>query len=184
MSEVKVSKRYALSLLEISNEKKILERVKNDMEFFYQTMRKNHNLLLAMDNPVIKPQVKKSILNEIFSNHVHEETLRFLDFIIDKGRENLLQSISEEFLRLVDEYYGIAKVDVLVAFRFSDEQKEQLKNRLEKILNKKIELKFSTDPKLIGGFVAKVGNTLYDASLAHQLDLLRKEFVKGSKVLN
>jgi F-type H+-transporting ATPase subunit delta len=184
MSEVKVSHRYALSLLEDSLNKKNLERVQTDMQLFSETLDKNSNLVHALDNPVVRPEVKRNIVKDIFEKHFSKETIAFLDFVIDKGRENLLQSISEQFLKLVDDYLGIAKVKVNVAYDFSAEQKKMLTERLSKILNKKVELTFSTDPDIIGGFVAQVGDTLYDASISHQLDLLRKEFVKGSKALN
>jgi len=184
MSEIKVSNRYALALIEMSVEKKIFERVQKDVLLFSDTLNKNRNLLVAMVNPVIKPVIKKNILKEIFSKRVHPDTLSFLNFIIDKGRENLMQSVSERFLELADDYQGIAKVKVRVAFEFADDQKKLLKEKLDKILNKHSELKFSLDPALIGGFIAQVGDTLFDASIRHQLDLLRKEFKKGSKALN
>lgn len=184
MSELKVSHRYALSLLENSIEKKILDKVHGDMQLFSETLIENRNLSLAMENPVVRPEIKKTIIKEIFEKHFHKETIRFLDFIVDKGRETLLLSIADRFLELVDDHLGVAKVKVNVAYDFSDEQRKMLKEKLSKILNKKVELSFSTDPNLIGGFVAKVGDTLYDASMQHQLDLLRKEFVKGSKALN
>ncbi len=184
MSELKVSHRYALSLLENSIEKKILDKVQNDMQLFSDTLNENRNLSLAMENPVIRTEIKKNIIKEIFVKHFQKETIRFLDFVVEKGRETLLLSIADRFLELVDDHLGIVKVKVNVAYDFSDDQRKMLKDKLSKILNKKVELSFSTDPNLIGGFVAKVGDTLYDASMQHQLDLLRKEFVKGSKALN
>ena len=184
MSEVKVSHRYALSLLEDSLDKRNLERIQADMLLFSETLNENRNLVQAMENPVVRPEVKKNIVKDIFGKHFSKETISFIDFVIDKRRENLMQSISKQFLELVDEHFGIAKVKVNVAFDFSTEQKKTLNERLSKILNKKVELSFLTDPELIGGFVAQVGDTLYDATMQHQLDLLRKEFVKGSKALN
>jgi F-type H+-transporting ATPase subunit delta len=184
MSEVKVSHRYALSLLEDSLNKKNLERVQSDMKLFSETLNENRNLVQALDNPVVRPEVKKNIVKDIFEKHISKETMTFLDFVIDKRRQNLLPSIAKQFLELVDEHLGIAKVKVNVAYDFSSEQKKMLNEKLHTILNKKVELSFSIDPELIGGFVAQVGDTLYDASISHQLDLLRKEFVKGSKALN
>ena len=67
---------------------------------------------------------------------------------------------------------------------FSNEQKSVLQNRLEKILNKKVQLNFKTDLNLVGGFIAKVNDTLYDASIKHQLELLKKQFLTGEISLN
>jgi len=59
-----------------------------------------------------------------------------------------------------------------------------LQSRLEKILNKKVRLNFKIDLDLVGGFIAKVGDTLYDASIKHQLELLKKQFLTGELSLN
>jgi sulfopyruvate decarboxylase TPP-binding subunit len=67
---------------------------------------------------------------------------------------------------------------------FSTEQKNVLGKRLEKILDKKVRLNFKTDLSLVGGFIAKVNDTLYDASIRHQLELLKKQFLTGEISLN
>ena len=73
---------------------------------------------------------------------------------------------------------------VTTAVDFSNEQKNVLQNKFEKILNKKVRLNFKTDIKLVGGFIAKVDDTLYDASIIHQLELLKKQFLTGEISLN
>jgi len=139
------------------------------------------NLLLS---PVIKNETKKSILSEIFKNKISEDSLNFINFIVEKNREYILDSIIEKFLEIRDEKLGVVRVEVKTSVDFTDEQKVKLKEKLENILNKKAFLNFITDKTIIGGFVAKVGDTVYDASIKHQLELLRKEFLQGSVQLN
>jgi F-type H+-transporting ATPase subunit delta len=110
--------------------------------------------------------------------------MNFINFVVDKRREQILHSIAARFLELRDEYLGIASADVITAYQFTDQQKEILKSRLEKILNKKVKLNFTIDNKLIGGFIAKIGDTLYDASMLHQLELLRKQFATDGISIN
>ena len=83
-----------------------------------------------------------------------------------------------------DEHLGIANVFVTTSTEFSKEQKNVLQSKLEKILDKKVRLNFKTDMKLVGGFIAKVDDTLYDASIKHQLELLKKQFLTGDISLN
>ena len=59
-----------------------------------------------------------------------------------------------------------------------------MRENFEKLLNKKIRFNFTIDPNVIGGFVAKVGDTVYDASLKNQLEILKKRFLKGGASLN
>ena len=59
-----------------------------------------------------------------------------------------------------------------------------MKDKFETILNKKVIINISVDKNIVGGFIAQVGDTVYDASVIHQLDLLRKEFKQGGLALN
>jgi len=85
---------------------------------------------------------------------------------------------------LRDEHLGIANVDAVTAFDLTSDQKTQLQQKFALFLNKKVKFKYSVDKKIIGGFIAKVGDTVYNASLLHQLDLLKNQFLHGSVSLN
>jgi F-type H+-transporting ATPase subunit delta len=180
MADFKVSHRYATSLLENSVENNKLELITADIILLSKTLKDNIKLQSALESPVIKEEVKSSILKEIFKDKFDKDTFKFIDFVIEKKRENLLNTIASRFLELKDEHLGEVQVSVKTAYEFSKEQKQALIENLEKTLNKKVRLTFTIDEDLIGGFVAKAGDTLFDASLQHQLELLKKRFLFGS----
>ena len=184
MSEYKVSRRYATSLLESAIEKNMLDSIARDIELVASTLDANRQLILALSNPVIRPNVKLKVLEEIFKSRVNPDTMNFLGFLVEKNREDLLDNISKIFLELRDEHLGIVTVEVTSASSFNDEQTEQLKNNLERFLNKKVRLSFKINKEIIGGFIAKVNDTVFDASLLHQLELLKTQFLKGGASLN
>lgn len=184
MAETKVSARYAASLIDIAMEKKSLDELSKDMELVHSTIQSSSELRNLLQSPVVRNEMKKSILSEIFKSKVSEDSLNFIKFIVDKNREYLLDSIIEKFLEIRDEKLGLVRVEIKTSFDFTDDQKTKLKQRLEKILNKKAQLNFHTDSTIVGGFVAKVEDTVYDASVKHQLELLKKEFLQGSVQLN
>jgi F-type H+-transporting ATPase subunit delta len=184
MKDHKVSFRYASSLLDSTIEKKNVDSVSNDMDLVFNTLEGNSNLNLILKSPVIKPQVKSSILNEIFKTKISDDSLNFLQFVIDKKREDLLIDIAKKFLELKDEYLGILNVEITTPFDFTEDQKERIKNKFETNLNKIIKLKYIVNKELIGGFIARVADTMYDASIKHQLEILRKQFRSGNVSLN
>ncbi len=184
MSYGKVAIRYATSLLESSVEKKNLERTAEDMQIVLNAILSSSLLRRFLENPVVKTEQKKSILKEIFEKRVSSDTLNFIEFVVDKNRENALKDIAEKFLELKDEYSGVARVFIKSAYELSSEQKSLIEKRFESILNKKIIANYSVDENVIGGFVAKVKDTVYDASISHQLELLRQQLLKGSLLLN
>ena len=184
MADFRVLHRYAVSLLETAIEKKNLDVITTDMQLLVDTFKQSRQLELMLESPVIRPELKLKILKEIFGKKISKESIDFIEFVISKQRESLLQSIGNRFLELRDEHLGIANVIVTATSEFTNEQKNVLKSRLEKILNKKVRLNFKIDLDLVGGFIAKVGDTLYDASIKHQLELLKKQFLTGELSLN
>ena len=184
MSKYKVSIRYSSSFLETVISKKLLEVISNEVDFILKVFRSSSELVSVIESPVIKGQLKISIIDEIFKDKINDETLNFLKFVIKKGRENYLLNILEKYLDLKDEHLGSVNVNVKTAYEFDDEQSKALELNLEKKLNKRVRLNYSIDDTILGGFIAKIGDTMHDASIKHQLELLQKKFIEGRVTLN
>jgi F-type H+-transporting ATPase subunit delta len=184
MSSSKIANRYAISLFENSLEKENLETVYEDINFFMKTFDESKELKLAVESPVIRTELKISLLDEIFSDKLSKDTLNFVHFIIDKKREELFYEIAKRFVDMRNEHLGIVEMDVTTPFEFTKEQISNLKDKFETILKKKVIMKIKIDKNIVGGFITRVGDTVYDASVIHQLDLLRKEFKQGGLALN
>ena len=180
----KISHRYAVSLLESVIEKKKTEKVFKDMQLFVTTLQSSNELQVALQSPVIKPEIKEKIIIDLFKNKIDNDSLEFIKFVIEKRREDFLLPIALRFLELYDEHIGVANVEIKTAFEFTKEQKEALQKKIEQMLKKKARLNFKIYSDLLGGFIAQVGDTRYDASLSHQLELLKKQFLKGNISLN
>jgi F-type H+-transporting ATPase subunit delta len=87
-----------------------------------------------------------------------------------------------EFFRLRDERQGLVVLDVRSATEMDENQQKTMVKRFEALTGKKVRAAFRVDRELKGGFVARVGDTVYDGSLLRQLELLRERFAEG--VLN
>lgn len=184
MVDSRISKRYATSFIEAMIEKKLFDVVSSDFQLLISAADSSRELQHLIKSPIIKPQTKVSILLEIFGNKINKETAKFIKFLSVKGRENLLIDIAKNIIDLRDEKLGIVEVGVNTAFELSEDQKEKLKNNLEKYLDKKVRFIFSVNDELVGGFIAKAGDTVYDASVKHQLENLKKQFMRGGASLN
>jgi F-type H+-transporting ATPase subunit delta len=179
-----ISLRYANSLFFTAKEKNLTDKIAFDVERLYKILNENPELRRALESPIIKPALKQSILEKIFLGKIHEELYKFLRFIVEKKRENLLITILKKFLWLRDEQVGIVNMKIKTAYEFSEEQASLIKSKFETKLKKKVRLNFVIDPALIGGFVAQINDTVYDASLKHQLEILKKKFSIGAALSN
>jgi F-type H+-transporting ATPase subunit delta len=99
--------------------------------------------------------------------------------LIAKHRESLLAAVIEEFGVLYDRKLGIMNVDVTSSVDVTPSQQKELKTQLERFTQKNVRVRFTVDASIRGGLVVKVGDTVVDASLARQLQLLRERFVHG-----
>lgn len=184
MTEYKVSTRYALSILESASSKNNLDTVSKDIEFIDSVFKQNSNLVRVLQNPIIKPDVKSRIIQEIFLNNVDPESLDFLLFVIKKKRENILTSILDRFMELRDQQLGLVSVNVTAASEFSDAQKNDLQLKLESLLEKKVRMNFNIDKNLIGGFIFQAGDVVHDSSIKHKLNNLKRYLVEGNHLKN
>lgn len=178
MGFLNISNRYAKALLEIAKEKNIFDAVSNDMKLILNTLKESKELKIALKSPIIKESDKLNILKEIFSSKVSLESMQFVEFVLEKNRIEILSDISRRFVELVDEIQGFVEVEVASIDLLDNNQKELLKNKLESITNKKVRLSYRIDKNLIGGFTARVKDKVFDASVKHQLENLRKSFLQ------
>jgi F-type H+-transporting ATPase subunit delta len=184
MAHFRVARRYARALLTLAEEQKKLERIGSDVEKISALVRASRDLELFLQNPTIMKDKKTRALREIFSKTVDSTTLHFLLLLVAKGRENILMPIIGQFRLLVDEKMGIVRAEVTSAVALTEQQEKGLVNRLEGFTGKKVQVQYSLDRSLQGGFLARIGDTVFDASIRHQLELLRKKFIADGSVGN
>lgn len=178
MSNLRIANRYAEALLTTAEELHILKNVSDDLIVMQRVIKESHEFQLFLKSPVIKKEKKQEVFKATFGSSVQPQTLHFLSLLVEKEREDILPYVIEAFFRLQDEILGIVHVRVKTAAGLSQQQTEQLKQRFETYAKKKVLIDLSLDKQLIGGFIARIGDTVFDGSVKRQLELLRKRFTE------
>jgi F-type H+-transporting ATPase subunit delta len=184
MSEFVISTRYANALMEISEENNSFKTVVNDITIIHNTLVGSKELRNLLINPIVNSEKKLSILNEIFDGQISVEVKNFIKLIVEKGRENLLPDITKRFLSLADDKLNQVKVSVSSAIELDGTQKEKINTRLKEILNKNIVADYKIDNSIIGGFKVRFKDTIIDASVQHQLEILKKKLFEQNYLSN
>jgi F-type H+-transporting ATPase subunit delta len=182
MAETKVARRYAKSLLDLAKEKGEIEAVNNDMKLLAEVCNSNHDLRLLLGSPIISNDKKLAILKRVFSGKISALSMSFFDVISRKGRESHLESIAVEFTRLYKEHKGIQTAIVTSAVGLDEKLRDQVYKMIKESLNSEIELIEKVDKDLIGGFILRVGDKQYDASISRDLRLMRQELIDTSYI--
>ncbi len=176
MKNKKTAHRYAHALLGMANDKKILDKVHEDVLYLHQAIGQSGELRTFLKNPIINHQQKKNTFLALFKDKLSKETLDFIDVLCSKNREDILEEIIEEFVALRNEQLGLVQADVISVVDLDSKQIETLTRKLEALTGKKPQLRFTKDPALVGGFMVRIGDTVIDGSVRRQLEKLRERF--------
>ncbi|MGK7389323.1 MAG: ATP synthase F1 subunit delta [Candidatus Cyclobacteriaceae bacterium M2_1C_046] len=179
MSDNRVAKRYAKSLLELADERKVLDAVNKDMQNFSEVVSENRDLMRALKSPIVGQDKKKAIIHAVFAD-VHEMTRAIFDIIIKKNRAEMLPEIANEFHRQYNLLLGIQVAHITTATPLNEKLRKEFISLIKQISGKdKIQLEEDVNDKIIGGFILTVGDRQIDDSINSKLNVLRRDLTKN-----
>ncbi len=179
MKNTRVARRYAQALMMTADSPEAVDAIAGDLERIGKPLETSRELRLFVASPIVPIEKKKRVFQELFGSRVGSTTLSFLELLTEKQREGLLPDVIEQYHALRDERYGIVTVDVAGAIEITPQQQQRLAEQLERYTRKKVRLRFSIDKALQGGLRVKIGDTVLDATIKHQLELLREKLAHG-----
>lgn len=177
MSNYRVALRYDKSLLTLAIEQGALEEVHRDMALIDKICRENHDFTLTLRSPVISHQKKLAILRALFQGRVHNLTMRILEVLSMRNREEIIPELAAVFHEQYNEYKSIAEATVITGYPVTEDQRKKFRAFVqEKTKAKSVDLREIIDPDLIGGYVLRIGDKQIDDSLKSKLKELKIKF--------
>ena len=179
MNESRISVRYSKALFQSALEKKILDRVNRDMILVREICAVPEARALIA-NPVIRPSKKTEFLHSVLLKDLHPLTLALIDLVVKNGRERYIPAIARVFVHETMKYNGITESVLTTAVKVDPKIKIQVSGLIEKLFNTKVDLKENIDDSIVGGYILKVDDNYFDASIRNKLRKIRKELTTGS----
>jgi len=171
-----LGRRYAKAILELATEQKSLDKVGADLRGLAAAMKLSPELVSVLTNPAIRRADRKKVIDALIGKlGATALTKTVVALLLDRERLASLPSISRELDAMIEAKAGVVSAEVVSAQPLSKAQLESIVAALEKISGKKVEVEKREDPALLGGVVAKLGDTVYDGSLRTQLRTLRDD---------
>lgn len=167
--------RYAKAILETAVSAGKTVQVNDDMKSIVDSVSGSQELSEFLSSPIISSEVKMNALSEVFAN-VQSETKMLFKLLQENKRFEILEPIASQFNRLFDEMNGVEVAKVTTAFSITPELETKVLAKIAEISNKKITIENIVDPSIIGGFVLRIGDKQYNASVANRLQELKREF--------
>ena len=175
-----VVERYTKALADAAEERGVLERVAFDVEGLADLLSSSEELRGFVKDPFALPSQKQAVFRELLTGKVHDITLNFLGLLCEKRRERMLDEILTAFSTLMDERRGIVTASVSSAQELTDSQRDQLIERLAQFSGKEVRLETEVDPSLKAGFIARLGDQVFDGTVEAMLNRLHRELRTGS----
>ena len=171
----KVAVPYARALFDFSVEKNIMHQITADFQNLDVFLEETSELTDYLNNPVVKEEAKRTILEKTVKSQINTETFKFLMVLVKRGRINLLRAVINNYLELVYQTASIKMIEVSTASAFTNTQKDTLIEKLKELTNaREIRLVINEDPTLIGGFLIKTESKVIDFTIKNQLQQLAK----------
>ena len=171
-----LARRYAKAIFEIGSQQGDLTKLGQDVRSLANAMTTSKELETALSNPAIRRSDRKKVIDGLLSAIGVQTASRNLVYILLEGeRMSSLPAISRELDRMIEEKAGRVAAEIVSAKPLDPNQVSQITVALEKLSGKKVSVTTRQDPELLGGVVARVGDTIYDGSLRTQLRTLRDE---------
>jgi F-type H+-transporting ATPase subunit delta len=169
-----VSKQYANAFADIAIAQGAPQTAVRQLADFGEAFAGSAELRNFLESPAVDTQIKHRVIEKIVAQQGASRIIRnFLFVIVDHHRAYMLPEIIAAVQEVVRQRQGIAEAEISSAVELSAAQKTELAKTLSRLTGKSIEPKYSLDPALLGGAVARVGDTIYDGSLRSRLTEMR-----------
>jgi F-type H+-transporting ATPase subunit delta len=183
MRQPKVAQRYAKALFDLAVERGELEIVKDDLEGIKAIQ--NDDLRAVWMSPVIQGEKKQKVFAALLDGKISKTTSAFFNLLFKKGREIAVSEIYNAFDEMYRRHHKIVLVDITTAAPVSEDVTtyilEKLHNR-ERFANVTLKVNNKVDADIIGGFILQADDLLYDASIRHDLKVIKKQFIENMYV--
>jgi F-type H+-transporting ATPase subunit delta len=161
---------YAQALFVVAQAEDVLPKVEDELYAFGKALEQHTDLREALTDAVLPVENKKAIVEDLLGERAHPITLGLLAFVIDLGRARHIPKIVEELARMASVERSHALAEVRTAIDLTDEQRRRLAEALSHATGRTVDLKVVVDPSVIGGVVARVGDEVFDGSIASRLE--------------
>ena len=180
MNESKAAIRYAKAILSFAVEQQKEVEVNNDMVLVANTISESKELQLLLNSPILKTELKKSALKEVFADKTSALTIGLINLLIENKRLPILSEVAKKYNVIYDSLKGIEVAKVTTAVPLTEELNQQILSKVIEITGKKATIKNIINPDIIGGFILRVGDIQYDASVSNKLQVLKRQFENKS----
>ena len=181
MKGTRAALRYAKAMLSYAQESKAAEVVAEDMYALISLLHENNEVQTVLENPILPVTEKEAVLKELFPQ-ASPETLKLFSLLAAKNRLSILSATAEQYVQLYAQTQGEVTAIVTTAVGLTPSLKQLVLEKAKGLTKENVQLENKINPEIIGGFILKIGDLQYDASVSHQLKSIKSTLTNTNSI--
>lgn len=172
------ARRYAEAVFELGVEENAVDRWLQDLRLIAEYFA-DHRLTFLLGEPNIQFTTKEQVVRDLLTGKVQPEALNLALLLVERGLVELVPRVRDEFERKYNDYHNQVPATLTTAMPLDNQSRAIVAADLQRLTGKTVLLKEQVDPSILGGAIARVGDTLIDGSVRRRLQLLRQQLQRG-----
>ena len=166
---------YAQGLLDVARGEGPLAEIEDDLFRFARTVQSSDDLRMSLGDPKLPIERRLALINELLDGKALPASTALISMVVAAGHADDLPSIVERFVELAAAEREQELAEVRSAIALDPKQTKRLADALSKATGKRVEIKVIIDPSVLGGIIARIGDTVIDGSVRHRLEQLKEQ---------
>ena len=181
MKNATVARNYAEALFLAAEQRGAaeIERSGRFIEAVAGAVAGDERIAVALDSPRVSKTTKAALLERALGDVASAEFVKFLQAVVRRGRQGLLDEIAQQYQVLVDLKLDRVHAGVTLAEEPDAKLEKVVVERLAAAIGKDVRAHFRADRGILGGVVVRVGDRIYDGSVRRKLAALRRKMLAG-----
>ena len=173
-----VGDRYAESLFDIAIEENKVTQYLEDIKLVGEVLDSDPQNVQFFNHVLIENDKKIQLLDQSFKGNVDQYVLNFLKLLVQSWRIRYIDDIVKSNIYLSNQYLGIEEGMIYTPYELTHQQIQDIEKAISQKENKKVTLKVSIDPSLLGGIKVQIANRIYDGTIKNKVEMLKKELLR------
>lgn len=174
--EAVVAGRYAKALYEIAAQEGRTLEVEQEIRALVHAFHDDKDIQKFISSPNISEAAKWEALEAALEGKLSKPVVSLVKLLVERGRTGILPELLNRYIKITGDAFGLATAIVYTTYPLNEEEKSAIADEFGAMVNKKIRVLNEIDKDLLGGMKVRIGDTLYDGSLAGKLERLEKSF--------
>ena len=172
-----VASRYGLALYQLAKEKNQISSYQEEVKGLISVFKENADFIVVLSSSFLSVEDRIKILEDSLKG-ISSDIVSLLKVVIENHRTQMIPDVLESFNSYCNKHNGVVEGYLYSSMRLDESRIKQIEEKIAKVENRKVELKNVIDPTLLGGVKIVIHDRIYDGSLKHHLENMKKDLLK------